>query len=219
MTRRRPPQRPRDAGSLAPRPNVSLLLPSDLRSGYAATVILRLQQNCGVSWMHMPLRFAPLLLSLVVGACATQRRSATPSPSADFALDSSALATAIDYGVKATGIEVPLVCVSVAQADPRPELLAAAQAGRVTTLRPGSACHVDTTGGPLTGRSLVTERAGSALRGISVNVGYRSAAADGRVTFLVSYYQHYLSSADWGCTARRRGRQWVVGVCQLERIS
>ena len=168
----------------------------------------------------MPLRFAPLVLFLVVGACASHARSTTPSLLPDLALDSLALATAIEYGVKTTGIEVPLVCVSVAQADPRPELLALVQVGRVTALRPGSVCHVDTTGGPLTGRSLVAERSGSALRGISVNVGRRAAAAaDGSVTFMVSYYQHYLSSAEWRCTARWHEKQWVVDVCHLERIS
>ena len=167
----------------------------------------------------MPLRFAPMVLSLVVGACTSRSRSVAPSRSVDHALDSLALVTAIEYGVKTTGIDVPLVCVSVARADPRPELLALVQVGRVTALRPGSACHVDTTGGPLTGRSLVAERSGSALRGISVNVGTRTVAADGSVSFMVSYYQHYLSSADWRCTARRRGKQSTVDTCHLERIS
>ena len=167
----------------------------------------------------MPLRFASLILCLAAGACASQGRSATGSPSADVALDSLAIATAIEYGVRATGIDVPLICVSVARADPRPELLALIQSGRVTALRPGTACHVDTTGGRLTGRSLVTERSGSGLRGISVNVGDRTVTTDGNVAFMVSYYQHYLSSADWRCTARRRGKQWVVDKCLLERMS
>jgi hypothetical protein len=167
----------------------------------------------------MSLRFVRLALSVVMGACASHSRSATPSGSSDHGLDSLALASAIEYGIRTTGIEVPLVCVAVERADPGAELLALVQLGRATVLRPGSACHVDTTGGPLTGRSLVAERTGSALRGISVNVGPRVTAADGSVTFMVSYYQHYLSSADWRCAARRRGTQWVVDACVLERIS
>lgn len=169
--------------------------------------------------MHNFLRFAALVLSVVLYACASRSRSRTPDRAADRYLDSLAVATAIQYGIRGTGMEIPLVCVSVERADPPPQLLALVQVGRDATLRPGSACHVDTTGGPLTGRSLVAERAGSALRGISVNVGPRVVNADGSLTFMVSYYQHYLSSADWRCNARRRGRQWLLDACRLERIS
>lgn len=109
--------------------------------------------------------------------------------------------------------------MTVASADPGPELLASLQAGAVIALRPGSACHVDTTGGPRTSRSLVAERAGGELRGISVNAGRRSVVDDSTVTFMMSYYQHFLSGADWRCTARRRGKQWVLYRCQMERIS
>jgi uncharacterized protein (TIGR02246 family) len=60
MTRRRPPRRPRDAGSLAPRPNVSLLLPSDLRkrlrrNGYtslAAELGVRPMTNSDAAYDH-----------------------------------------------------------------------------------------------------------------------------------------------------------------------
>ena len=142
-------------------------------------------RTLSVRWMHMPLRAAPLSLCFILGACAFRPPWAKPSLAADLALDSLVLATAIQYGIGATGIDVPLVCVSLSQVDPRPELLALVQKSRVSVLRPGSACHVDTTGGPLTGRSLVAERSGGALRGISVNVGPRAVAADGSVSFSV----------------------------------
>ena len=166
----------------------------------------------------MPLRLASLASCFILAACAfPPPRISAPKP--DLALDSLALVTAIQYGVGATGIDVALVCVSLSRADPRPELLRLLQERRSSVLRAGSNCHVDTTGGPLTGRSLVAELSGSALRGISVNAGPYATLSDSSVSFMVSYYQHYLSSADWRCEARRRGKQWVVHHCQLERIS
>ena len=167
----------------------------------------------------MPLRFVPLAFMLCVAACGLRTSRATESAGSDRALDSLALETAIAYGIGGTGTDVPLVCASVSGSDPQPELLALLQKRRSSALRMGSTCHVDTTGGPLTGRSLVAERSGSALRVISVDVGPRTTVTDSSVSFMVSYYQHYLSSADWRCEARRRGKKWVLHNCQLERIS
>ena len=164
------------------------------------------------------LRLAPLLVLLTLGACLPHSRAS--SPALTLALDSLTLVTAIQHGIRgAGGGELPLVCVTVEQRDPRPEFLAILQVGRNAALRPGSACQVDTTGGRLTDRSLVVERSGSGLRGISVRVSHQTVAADTVATFRISYYQHYLSSADWFCTVRRRGRSWVLDFCQLERIS
>ena len=170
-------------------------------------------------WMQMAIRVVPLTFWLVVSSCGLGPPWATASVRNDHALDSLALATAIEYGIRGTGIEVPLVCASVSGSDPQPELLAMLQKRRSSILRMGSTCHVDTTGGPRTGRSLVAERSGGALRGISVNVGPRTTVTDSSVSFMVSYYQNYLSSADWRCEARRRGKRWVLHNCQLERIS
>ena len=158
-----------------------------------------------------------LLLSVSLGACLPHTRSRSLSRSAG--LDSLAVLTAIQYGLRGVGGEVPLVCVSIEQADPRAELLSKLQVGRAFALRPGSTCHVDTTGGPSTDRSLVAERSGTGLRGISVRVSSLTLTAEGTATFRVSYYQHYLSSADWFCAARRREKSWVIDRCRLERIS
>ena len=197
-----------------PGPDIGLIMPP-----------LLLMPGCPIGEARMShselrsvtLRLAPLLVLLTLGACLTHSRSS--SPALTFALDSLTLVTAIQHGIRgAGGGDVPLVCVTVEQHDPRPELLAVLRVGRNAALRPGSACQVDTTGGPLTGRSLVVERSGSGLRGISVRVSHQS-VADTIATFRVSYYQHYRSSADWFCTVRRRGRSWVLDFCQLERIS
>ena len=168
----------------------------------------------------MPLRYAALLLSTIVTACASRFRVPDAFPSHDVALDSLAIATAIQHGLRTAHPrgDVRLVCVSIGNADPNPELLADLRSEGVT-LRPGSACHTERPRGRGTDRSLVVERTGGELRGISVNVGRRVVMSDGDLTFQVSYYQHYLSSADWQCTARRRGRTWVLDACQLERIS
>jgi hypothetical protein len=136
----------------------------------------------------------------------------------EASLDSLALTAAMEYGIRNTGISIPLVCATIDRSDPSPELLASVQVGRQVALRPGSACLIDTTGGPLTGRSLVRERS-STLRGISINTDQRIVAPDGSVSFMISYYQNYLSSADWRCTARHQQNRWVLDVCRLERIS
>jgi hypothetical protein len=168
----------------------------------------------------VPLRYAPLILSFVFTACASRLRLPDAFPSHDIALDSLAIATAIQYGLRTAHPrgDVRLVCVSIGNADPETGLLAGIQIAAVT-LRPGSECDVERPSGRGTDRSLVVERTGSKLRGISVNVGRRVVMTGGDLTFHVSYYQHYLSGADWKCTARRRGKTWVLDLCQLERIS
>jgi hypothetical protein len=166
------------------------------------------------------LRCAPLLLSFVVTACGSRLRVPDAFPSNDATLDSLAIATAIQHGLRTAHPrgDVRLVCVSIGNVDPEPGLLARIRSEGVT-LRPGSACHAERPSGRGTDRSLVVERTGGELRGISVNVSRRVVMAEGGLTFQVSYYQHYLSGADWRCTARRRGKTWVLYRCELERIS
>jgi hypothetical protein len=166
------------------------------------------------------LHCAPLLLSLVVMACGSRLRVPEAFPSHDAALDSLAIATAIQHGLRTAHPrgDVRLACVSIGNADPEPGQLARIRSEGVT-LRPGSACHAEQPSGRGTGRSLVVERTGGELRGISVNVNRRAVVEKGILTFQVSYYQHYLSAAEWRCTARRRGKKWVLDVCQLESIS
>jgi hypothetical protein len=109
--------------------------------------------------------------------------------------------------------------VSIAHNDPASHVLRGVQLyGDDLVVRPGSACFVDTTSNPRTGRSLVTER-GSLLRGIAVNASRPVFESDTSATFAVTYYQHFLSAGDWSCTARRRNKRWVVHVCDLTRIS
>ena len=170
--------------------------------------------------MPVLLRYGPLVLSVVVNACASRLRVPDAFPSHDFALDSLAIATAIQHGLRTAHPrgDVRLVCVSIGNADPQPLLLAGIRSEGVT-LRPGSACHTEQPNGRGTDRSLVVERAGGELRGISINVGRRIVMVEGSLRFQVSYYQNYLSAADWQCTVRRRGKTWVLDTCRLERIS
>lgn len=169
----------------------------------------------------MILRYAPMVVTLAVNACASHAQPVNPPSAESRALDSLSVVTAIEHGLRTAHPrgDVRLVCVSVASADPDPALLASLQASAVIARRPASACHVDTTGSRRTSRSLVAARAGGDLRGISVNAGRRSVVDDSTVMFMVSYYQHYVSGADWRCKARRRGGQWVTYMCQMERIS
>jgi len=170
--------------------------------------------------MLVTLRCAPLLLSLVVTASGSRLRVPDAFPSHDAALDSLAIATAIQHALRTAHPrgDVRLVCVSIGNADPEPGQLARIRSDGVT-LRPGSECHAEQPSGRGTDRSLVVERTGGELRGISVSVSRRVVVEEGILTFQVSYYQHYASAADWRCTARRRGKRWVLDVCQLERVS
>ena len=170
--------------------------------------------------MFVLLRFVSFLLSIGVIGCASRLQIPDAFPSHNIALDSMAMATAIQHGLRTAHPrgDVRLVCVTLGDADPEPALLAGIRSEGVT-LRPGSACDVEKPIGRGTDRSLVVLRAGGELRGISVNVGRRIALADSGFTFQVSYYQNFSSAGDWRCSVRRREKSWVLHSCQLTRIS